>query len=144
MKERHMKLVAAEEKKKEEKRAKRRAKKEFLRSAAQKLLDLQKEFAAYKKKTEQPQFQQRPKYRKGMVGIEFYQTRKWRELRWKAIELSEGKCEVCGLNKNDGVILHVDHIKPRSKYPELELDINNLQILCEDCNLGKLDRIQNF
>ncbi len=36
-----------------------------------------------------------------------------------------------------GIPLHVDHIKPRSKYPDLALDINNLQILCESCNLGK-------
>ncbi|MFC6439812.1 HNH endonuclease [Bowmanella sp. JS7-9] len=35
-------------------------------------------------------------------------------------------------------MLHVDHVKPRAKFPELALDINNLQILCETCNLGKL------
>lgn len=34
--------------------------------------------------------------------------------------------------------MHVDHIKPRSKYPALELVLSNLQVLCEDCNLGKL------
>jgi len=34
-------------------------------------------------------------------------------------------------------VLHVDHIKPRSKYPELSLTFSNLQILCEDCNFGK-------
>jgi hypothetical protein len=33
--------------------------------------------------------------------------------------------------------LHVDHIKPVSKYPELKLEFDNLQILCENCNLGK-------
>jgi hypothetical protein len=32
---------------------------------------------------------------------------------------------------------HIDHIKPRSKYPELELDEDNLQVLCKDCNYGK-------
>src|SRR5262249_39926358 len=30
-----------------------------------------------------------------------------------------------------------DHIKPRSKFPELELELGNLQVLCADCNLGK-------
>ena len=39
----------------------------------------------------------------------------------------------CG-NKNQ---LEVDHVKPRKNYPELELDIDNLQILCRDCNLRK-------
>lgn len=46
-------------------------------------------------------------------------------------------CLACG-RKPPTVVLHVDHIKPRSKYPELELEISNLQVLCEDCNLGKL------
>ena len=50
---------------------------------------------------------------------------------------------MCGRSpKVHGIILHVDHIKPRSKYPELELDITNLQILCEDDNLGKSNRYE--
>jgi len=36
-----------------------------------------------------------------------------------------------------GIVIHVDHIKPRSRYPELSLEIENLQVLCEDCNMGK-------
>ena len=31
----------------------------------------------------------------------------------------------------------VDHIKPRSRYPALELTLTNLQVLCNDCNMGK-------
>lgn len=41
-------------------------------------------------------------------------------------------------DREDGVI-QVDHIKPRSKYPELSLDIDNLQILCKACNKEKLN-----
>jgi len=33
--------------------------------------------------------------------------------------------------------MHVDHIRPRSKSPSLELDPDNLQVLCKACNLGK-------
>lgn len=40
----------------------------------------------------------------------FYKTDEWRRLRY---------------------------IRPRSRFPELELDLSNLQVLCEDCNLGK-------
>mgnify|MGYP003331277246 CR=1 FL=1 len=82
-------------------------------------------------------FEEIPKYIKGMKS-EFYRTREWRNLRWSFISRQNGKCQVCGrTHKQHGVTMHVDHIKPRSKYPELELDKNNLQLLCEECNLGK-------
>lgn len=46
----------------------------------------------------------------------------------------------CGRNPIDhGVTLHIDHKKPRSRFPELALVETNLQVLCEDCNLGKLN-----
>ena len=34
---------------------------------------------------------------------------------------------------------HVDHIKPRSKYEHLQLEITNLQVLCKKCNQDKSD-----
>ena len=44
----------------------------------------------------------------------------------------------CGRSKKiHGIVIHVDHIKPRSIYPDLALTYDNLQLLCEDCNLGK-------
>ena len=67
----------------------------------------------------------------------FYTSREWRSLRMKVLILQGRRCCVCGKSPKDGIILHVDHIKPRSKYPELALTENNLQVLCEDCNLGK-------
>ena len=35
------------------------------------------------------------------------------------------------------VEIHVDHIRPRSKFPKLELDFDNLQVLCKSCNKEK-------
>jgi hypothetical protein len=67
----------------------------------------------------------------------FYRSREWRQVRYEALIKCGRACMCCGAKPKDGIILHVDHVKPRSKYPQLELDINNLQILCEDCNLGK-------
>ena len=32
---------------------------------------------------------------------------------------------------------HVDHVRPRSTHPALALEPANLQVLCQDCNLGK-------
>ena len=69
----------------------------------------------------------------------FYNSKEWRELRYEALKKHGRRCLCCGAMPPD-VVLHVDHIKPRSKYPSLELDINNLQILCKDCNLGKSNK----
>lgn len=67
----------------------------------------------------------------------FLSSYQWRKLRYEAIQKYERRCMCCGLTPDDGIKLHVDHIKPRKKYPELALDIDNLQILCEICNHGK-------
>jgi HNH endonuclease len=62
---------------------------------------------------------------------------RWEELRYRALKLHGTRCQCCGATPGDGRALHVDHIKPRSRFPELEWTLSNLQILCEDCNLGK-------
>jgi 5-methylcytosine-specific restriction endonuclease McrA len=68
----------------------------------------------------------------------FYMSEEWRKVRYEVIKKAGGCCSACGRNyKEDRVKIHVDHIKPRSRFPQLELDPDNLQILCEDCNLGK-------
>ncbi len=67
----------------------------------------------------------------------FYRSKEWRELRYAAIEMHGRKCVACGRTPDDQIKIHVDHIKPRSKYPQLALEISNLQILCEECNMGK-------
>ncbi|WP_230201321.1 HNH endonuclease [Xanthomonas euvesicatoria] len=67
----------------------------------------------------------------------FYTSRAWRELRYRFLARSTRQCTCCGARADQGATLHVDHIKPRSKYPELALDEGNLQILCDDCNMGK-------
>ena len=85
------------------------------------------------KKTQPKQFQPPPAYHPGM-GKAFYQTREWRQVRYKVLTKYGKKCQCCG--ETEGYI-HVDHIKPRSLFPELELDQNNLQVLCEACNIGK-------
>jgi 5-methylcytosine-specific restriction endonuclease McrA len=53
-----------------------------------------------------------------------------------ALKRAGGRCECCGRGRIDAV-LHVDHIKPRSRFPWLALDPNNVQVLCDDCNMGK-------
>ena len=70
-------------------------------------------------------------------GTNFYRTKEWARLRYMAFERYGTQCMCCGGDQSDGVRLHVDHIKPIRHYPELALDIENLQILCALCNRGK-------
>jgi hypothetical protein len=65
---------------------------------------------------------------------DFYNSREWKELRFRVLIHYQRRCMACFATNTQ---LHVDHIKPVSKFPELKLDFNNLQILCETCNLGK-------
>jgi len=68
-----------------------------------------------------------------VVREDFYMTRAWRDLRYRVLRTYGPKCMCCGASG----VMHVDHIKPRSKYPALELVFDNLQVLCEPCNMGK-------
>lgn len=75
--------------------------------------------------------------RNPMPAEQFYNSQKWKELRYIALKDSQGKCCLCGSMARDGVELHVDHIQPRSLFPELQYSLGNLQVLCSDCNTGK-------
>lgn len=75
-----------------------------------------------------------------ILGSGFYNSREWRELRYKFIVTQKGRCSCCGRSSRQGIVLHVDHIYPRSKYWKLALNEDNLQLLCEDCNLGKSNK----
>jgi len=46
-------------------------------------------------------------------------------------------CQECGRRIRNDYDLTVDHIKPRSKFPEFSLDNSNLQVLCRRCNSAK-------
>jgi len=63
----------------------------------------------------------------------FFSSDRWFKLRYKALAKFGRRCSLCGSINN----LQVDHIKPRSKYPNLEWALDNLQILCMPCNKGK-------
>lgn len=69
--------------------------------------------------------------------VKFYKSQAWKEARYDVLRRDGGSCACCGARASDGVQVHVDHIKPRSRYPELQLDTENMQVLCEDCNFGK-------
>lgn len=58
---------------------------------------------------------------------------------WYQVLQRDGwKCLSCGRGAHDGVLLEVDHIKPRSRGGSNRPD--NLQTLCKKCNIGKSNR----
>lgn len=60
----------------------------------------------------------------------------WR-LRALVLMRDGARCQLCGATPQNGARLHVDHVKPWSKGGETIIE--NLQILCETCNIGKSD-----
>ena len=60
----------------------------------------------------------------------------WR-LRALVLMRDGARCQLCGVEARNGAILHVDHVVPWSKGGETVLD--NLQVLCHVCNIGKSD-----
>jgi 5-methylcytosine-specific restriction endonuclease McrA len=68
---------------------------------------------------------------------EFLESYEWRVLRMRVLKRDGARCACCGSSPADGVRMNVDHIKPRKHFPQLALDENNLQVLCEVCNHGK-------
>ncbi len=83
-------------------------------------------------------FDRSPKRKKKYEQTDaFLRSPEWKAIRYQALVLHGGQCQCCGASAKDGAHLQVDHIRPRSKFPALALDINNLQVLCADCNAGK-------
>ncbi len=75
--------------------------------------------------------------KKTIKADNFYNSYEWRTLRYRALKLNDGCCELCGRSKKDGVVLNVDHIESVKERPDLRLKLSNLQVLCGACNHGK-------
>jgi 5-methylcytosine-specific restriction endonuclease McrA len=89
-------------------------------------------------KTKKPRRKHKPLYVNPIVATnEFLQTYEWRKLRMQALKKYGPRCMCCGATPQTGAVMNVDHIKPRKIFPELALEIDNLQVLCNECNHGK-------
>ena len=74
--------------------------------------------------------------------VRFYSSGSWRALRYATLRKNRERygvltCEVC--KSTDGPF-HCDHIEPLSLNWDRRLDPSNVQIMCDDCNLGKGNR----
>ena len=63
-----------------------------------------------------------------------YQSTRWADIKRTVYYLYEFRCMKCGTKEKE---MHVDHICPVSKYPAMKWSINNMQLLCRDCNMEK-------
>jgi hypothetical protein len=77
-------------------------------------------------------------------SAEFLKSFEWRQLRLKAFRKYGRVCQCCGATPGNGVVLNVDHVKSRRRFPALALHIENLQVLCADCNHGKANQTVDF
>ena len=68
---------------------------------------------------------------------QFYSSAEWQLLRNQVLAESTHICNNCGRKIRKARDVTVDHIKPRSKYPDLSLKRENLMVLCRSCNSSK-------
>jgi 5-methylcytosine-specific restriction endonuclease McrA len=66
-------------------------------------------------------------------------TRKWLETRneWMQQHPGPWNCYICGVALPNYLVLTLDHIKSRSRYPELRFVLSNLAPCCASCNKRK-------
>jgi len=67
----------------------------------------------------------------------FYSSPEWDMIRKQVIKQKGRVCAECGCRIMKSIDITVDHIRPRSKYPDLALKIENLRVLCRSCNSKK-------
>ena len=80
--------------------------------------------------------------RKSSDGFLFSQE--WKEVKKLVKEKYGLNCLCCGRENSRKFPINIDHIKPRKFYPELSLDIDNLQPLCGPCNKRKGNKVKDF
>ena len=68
---------------------------------------------------------------------QFYSSPEWQQIRSHVIQRDGRICSVCGKCIHNDIDVTVDHKYPRSKHPDLALDIDNLRVLCRRCNSRK-------
>jgi 5-methylcytosine-specific restriction enzyme A len=63
-----------------------------------------------------------------------YQSAEWKELRKKVMHRDNYMCTKCKTKNSITNSLQVEHVKPKSIYPELMFDLNNVITLCKRCH----------
>lgn len=69
-----------------------------------------------------------------------YYSKAFRNIRLKVFLRDGEYCVRCGRGPQDDSYLTIDHIKPVSLYPKLSLEMDNMQVLCMECNKEKSNK----
>ena len=75
---------------------------------------------------------------------DFMRSEEWFVLKAKTIAKYGCTCMKCKKTIQSWMQINVDHVKPRKYYPSLQNDINNLQILCSNCNKEKGNKDNDY
>lgn len=59
-------------------------------------------------------------------------SKEWKTMRKTVFERDNYTCQNCGKR---GGVLHPDHIKPKSLFPELMFEVKNIRTLCRNCHI---------
>jgi 5-methylcytosine-specific restriction endonuclease McrA len=79
--------------------------------------------------------QKKTKYNTKYIKADvFFKLKRWHKLKKKVFAIYGYTCMKCGANNCE---LHIDHIKSRMLRPDLQFTLNNLQVLCRQCNIDK-------
>lgn len=76
----------------------------------------------------------RPEKKDTLKKRGFYQSGPWRRVRLLALQHDHYLCQACLKKNRFTTATEVHHIKPLEEYPELGLELSNLQSLCWDCH----------
>lgn len=76
---------------------------------------------------------------------DFYNTLGWQRVRFMVLVAFGPRCMSCGKSSKDGyTVIDVDHIYPKSRWPDLAMEPTNMQVLCRGCNFGKGTKVCDF
>nr|WP_259544984.1 HNH endonuclease signature motif containing protein [Heyndrickxia oleronia] len=88
------------------------------------------------------------KWLKGLIRedklVKFYQSREWRELRLVALERDNYECQSCKRRGKYSKAQNVHHIKEVKEYPELALELDNLESICIRCHNLEHKRLEKY
>ncbi len=73
----------------------------------------------------------------------FYNTQAWAELREQKRKIEHYECERCRRKGRYSPANTIHHKKYLREAPELALDINNLECLCEKCHYDEHHKAEN-